>query len=98
MASSKPIFKMEKELKEFLRKELNYSYNGTQYHQSLLYLLSGKAANDKELMELCRHMKHQYEKLLETEHANPYSLNTQNVYCRLDYFRRKLNTEVQKLL
>ena len=98
MASSKPIFKMEKELVGFLKKELKGSYDGTQYHQSLQYLLSGKAANRNELMNLCRCLKHQYEKLLLTEHANPYSLNTQNVYMRLHYFRRKLNAEVQKLL
>ena len=98
MASSKPIFEMEKELVEFLRKELNNSYNGTQYHQSLLYLLSGKAANNRDLMDLCHSLMHQYNKLLEVEHRNPYSLNTQNVYCRLHYFRRKLNAEVQKLL
>ena len=89
---------MEKELVEFLRKELSNSYAGTQYHQSLLYLLSGKAANVKDLMDLCRNLKHQYEKLLEVESKNPYSLNTQNVYCRLHYFRRKVNAEVQKLL
>ena len=98
MASSKPIFKMEKELVSFMKKELSNSYKGTQYHQSMLYLLSGKAANDKTLMILCRCLMHQYEKLLLTEHANQYSVNTQNVYCRLHYYRRKLNTEVQKLL
>ena len=97
MASSKPIFKME-ELVDFLKRELRNSYAGTQYNQSLCYLLSGKEANNRDLMELCYHLKHQYEKLLEVEHANPYSVNTQNVYCRLHYFRRKLNTEVQKLL
>ena len=86
------------ELTDFLKKELSNSYAGTQYQQSLLYLLSGKAANDRELMSLCRNMKHQYEKLLEVENKNPYSRQTQNVYCRLHYFRRKLNTEVQKLL
>ena len=98
MASSKPIFKMEKELKNFLRRELTNSYAGTQYQQTLRYLLSGKAANDETLMQLCRCLKHQYEKLLLTEHANPYSVNTQNVYTRLHYFRRKVNAEVQKLL
>ena len=98
MASSKPIDKMEKELVNFLKKELKNSYAGTQYHQTLCYLLSGKAANNRDLMDLCRHMRHQYEKLLEVEHANPYSVNTANVYVRLHYFRRKLNTEVQKLL
>ena len=99
MASSKPIFKMEKELVLFLKRELNNnSYDGTQYHQSLQYLLSGKAANSVELMDLCRCLKHQYEKLLETEGRNPYSENTQNVYVRLHYFRRKVNAEVQKLL
>ena len=89
---------MEKELVGFLRKELKNSYAGTQYQQSLYYLLSGKAANDNDLMQLCRCLMHQYNKLLLTEHANPYSLNTQNVYTRLHYFRRKLNAEVQKLL
>ena len=97
MASSKPIFKME-ELVDFLKRELRNSYAGTQYNQSLCYLLSGKEANNRDLMELCYHLKHQYEKLLEVEHANPYSVNTQNVYCRLHYFRKKLNAEVQKLL
>ena len=89
---------MEKELTDFLKKELRNSYAGTQYQQSVSYLLSGKAANNRELMSLCRNLKHQYEKLLLTEHANPYSINTANVYVRLHYFRRKLNTEVQKLL
>ena len=89
---------MEKELTDFFKKELRNSYAGTQYHQSVLYLLSGRAANNRELMDLCHHLMHQYNKLLLTEHANPYSVNTQNVYCRLHYFRRKLNTEVQKLL
>ena len=98
MASSKPIFKMEKELVGFLKKELKSSYAGTQYKQSLYYLLSGKAANNRDLMDLCRCLKHQYNKLLEVEHANPYSEKTTNVYVRLHYFRRKLNTEVQKLL
>ena len=98
MASSKPIFKMEKELVDFLKKELRNSYDGTQYHQSVLYLLSGKAANDRDLMDLCHNLMHQHKKLLEVEHANPYSLNTQNVYTRLHYFRKKLNAEVQKLL
>ena len=98
MASSKPIFKMEKELVSFLRKELKNAYDGTQYHQTLLYLLSGKAANNSSLMQVCRCLKHQYEKLLLTEHANPYSENTQNVYVRLHYFRKKVNAEVQKLL
>ena len=86
------------ELVDFLKRELLFSYAGTQYQQSVLYLLSGKAANNKTLMQLCRCLMHQYEKLLLTEHANPYSVNTQNVYCRLHYFRKKLNTEVQKLL
>ena len=98
MASSKPIFKMEKELVGFLKKELSNTYAGTQYQQSLYYLLSGKAANNRDLMDICRNLKHQYEKLLLTEHANPYSVNTANIYIRLHYFRRKLNTEVQKLL
>ena len=98
MASSKPISKMEKELVSFLRKELSNSYKGTQYEESLRYLLSGKAANEVDLMNLCRCLKHQYEKLLEVEHANPYSENTQNVYVRLHYFRKKVNAEVQKLL
>ena len=89
---------MEKELTDFLKKELRNSYAGTQYNQSLCYLLSGKEANNRDLMELCYHLKHQYEKLLEVEHANPYSVNTQNVYCGLHYFRKKLNAEVQKLL
>ena len=98
MASSKPIIQMEKELVEFLRKELKNSYDGTQYHQTMLYLLSGKTANDRDLMDLCRNLKHQYEKLLEVEGKNPYSRQTQSVYCRLHYFRRKVNAEVQKLL
>ena len=98
MASSKPIFKMEKELVSFLEKEKKNSYDGTQYNQSLCYLMSGKAENNRDLMDLCRHLMHQYNKLLEVEHANPYSVNTQNVYVRLHYFRKKLNTEVQKLL
>ena len=98
MASSKPTFEMEKELVSFLKKELSNSYNGTQYHQSLLYLLSGRTANDRDLMDLCRNLKHQYEKLVETEHENPYNRQTQTAYCRLHYFRQKLNTEVQKLL
>ena len=98
MASSKPIIKMERELVNFLKKVLKNSYAGTQYHQTLCYLLSGKAASSKDLMDLCRNMKHQYEKLLEVENKNPYSVQTQNVYCRLHYFRRRLNTEVQKLL
>ena len=97
MASSKPIFKME-ELVDFLKRELLFSYAGTQYNQSLCYLLSGKAANNRDLMDLCRHLMHQYNKLLEVEGKNPYSRQTQSVYCRLHYFRRKLNTEVQKLL
>ena len=88
---------MEKELEVFLRKELSNSYKGTQYNQSLLYLLSGKTANDSTLM-LCRCLMHQYNKLLEVENKNPYSVNTQNVYVRLHYFRKKLNAEVQKLL
>ena len=98
MASSKPKIEMEKELVSYLRRELNNSYDGTQYHQTLCYLLSGKAADNVKLMGLCRCLKHQYEKLLEVEHANPYSEKTTNVYVRLHYFRRKLNTEVQKLL
>ena len=98
MASSKPIFKMEKELVSFLRKELKNAYDGTQYHQTLLYLLSGKAANNSSLMQVCRCLMHQYNKLLEVESRNPYSVNTANVYVRLHYFRKKLNTEVQKLL
>ena len=89
---------MEKELVNFMKKELSNSYKGTQYQQSLCYLLSGKEANNKDLMQLCRCLMHQYNKLLLTEHANPYSVNTANVYVRLHYFRRKLNTEVQKLL
>ena len=89
---------MEKELVNFLKREMNSSYKGMQYHQSICYLLSGKAANEKDLIELCRCLMHQYNKLLLTEHANPYSLNTANVYVRLHYFRKKLNTEVQKLL
>ena len=89
---------MEKELVNFMKKELSNSYKGTQYQQSLCYLLSGKAANNKDLMQLCRCLMHQYNKLLLTEHANPYSVNTANVYVRLHYFRKKLNTEVQKLL
>ena len=89
---------MEKELTDFLKKELSNSYAGTQYQQSLCYLLSGKEANNRDLMELCYHLMHQYNKLLEAEHANPYSRRTANVYMRLHYFRRKLNTEVQKLL
>ena len=89
---------MKRELVDFLKKEKKNSYAGTQYQQSLCYLLSGKEANNRDLMELCYHLKHQYEKLLEVEHANPYSRNTANVYVRLHYFRRKLNTEVQKLL
>ena len=98
MASSKPIFKMEKELVDFLKRELNSSYDGTQYHQTLLYLLSGKAANNRDLMDLCHNLSHQFNKLLEVESKNPYSEQTTNVYVRLHYFRRKLNTEVQKLL
>lgn len=98
MASSKPKNQMEKELVNFLKKELKNSYADTQYQQTLCYLLSGKAANNRDLMDLCRNLKHQYEKLLLTEHANPYSLNTANVYVRLHYFRKKVNTEVQKLL
>jgi hypothetical protein len=89
---------MEKELVDFLKKEKKNAYAGTQYQQSLCYLLSGKAASNRDLMDLCRNLKHQYEKLLEVENKNPYSRQTQNVYCRLHYFRRKLNTEVQKLL
>ena len=98
MASSKPIIKMEKELVNFLKKEMKNAYAGTQYQQSLYYLLSGKAANNRDLMDLCRCLMHQYNKLLEVEHANPYSEKTANVYVRLHYFRRKLNAEVQKLL
>ena len=98
MASSKPKIEMEKELVEFLKKELSTSYAGTQYEESLRYLLSGKAANNSSLMQVCRCLMHQYNKLLETEHANPYSENTQNVYVRLHYFRKKVNAEVQKLL
>ena len=98
MASSKPIFEMEKELVDFLKRELLGSYAGTQYRQSLLYLLSGKAANNVDLMNICRNLRHQYEKLLEIEHANQYSVNTTNVYVRFHYFKSKLNTEVQKLL
>ena len=89
---------MEKELDEFLKRELCNSYKGTQYEQSLDYLLSGKAENNIDLIKICRCLMHQYQKLLITEHANPYSINTENVYTRLHYFRRKLNTEVQKLL
>ena len=89
---------MEKELVNFLRKELSNSYNGTQYHKSVLYLLSGKEANNRDLMDLCRNLKHQYEKLLVTENSNPYSRETQSAYCSLHYFRRELNAEVQKLL
>ena len=89
---------MEKELVGFLEKELNGSYKGTQYEQTLCYLLSGKEENNRDLMDLCRCLKHQYNKLLEVEHANPYSEKTANVYVRLHYFRRKLNAEVQKLL
>ena len=89
---------MEKELIKFLEREKNNSYKGTQLYQSLCYLLSGKAENNKEIIKLCRCLMHQYNKLLLTEHANPYSINTENVYTRLHYFRRKLNTEVQKLL
>ena len=89
---------MEKELTDFLKKELSNSYAGTQYQQSVSYLLSGKAAANDSLMGLCRNLRHQYEKLLEVENKNPYSRQTQNVYCRLHYFRKKLNTEVQKLL
>lgn len=89
---------MEKELVVFLRKELSNSYAGTQYHQSVLYLLSGKAANDRDLMDLCYNLMHQYETLLKTEHENQYSRQTQTAYCRLHSLRRELNTEVQKLL
>ena len=89
---------MEKELVSFMKKELSNSYKGTQYQQSLCYLLSGKAANKIELMQLCRCLMHQYNKLLLTEHANPYSVNTASIYVRLHYFRKKVNTEVQKLL
>ena len=98
MASSKPISKMEKELVSYLKRELNNSYNGTQYHQTLLYLLSGKAASNRDLMDLCHSMMHQFNKLLEVESKNPYSEQTQNVYVRLHYFRHKVNAEVQKLL
>ena len=89
---------MEKELTDFLKKELRNSYAGTQYQQSVSYLLSGKASNNRDLMDLCRHLMHQYNKLLEVEGKNPYSRQTSNVYCRLHYFRRKVNAEVQKLL
>ena len=42
MASSKPKIQMEKEMIDFLNKELVMSYEGTQYYEGLQFLMEGE--------------------------------------------------------
>ena len=106
MASSKPIIKMEKELVNFLKKELAVSYEGTIYYDGVTFMLEGDYKTNIEncfkwinLMDRSEYMDKIYLKILSLIGCIKHQKSILSISDRVDPYstrNRNINLKVEK--